>query len=76
MTGIPWVSFTGFIHPINLEPVDSVPRFAWGRFLEVGDSLKLPMSVQAHHALVDGIHAGRFYQTVQEYLNDPDHVLR
>jgi chloramphenicol O-acetyltransferase type A len=75
MMGIPWVSFTGFIHPINLDPVDSVPRFAWGRFFEEGDSLKMPMNVQAHHALVDGIHVGRFYQTVQEYLNDPDHVL-
>lgn len=75
MTGIPWVSFTGFIHPINLEPVDSVPRFAWGRFFGEGDSLKMPMNVQVHHALVDGVHVGRFFQTVQEYLNNPDHVL-
>ena len=75
MTGIPWVSFTGFIHPINLDPVDSVPRFSWGRFFEDGNSLKMPMNVQVHHALVDGIHVGRFYQTVQDFLNEPDHVL-
>ena len=75
MTAIPWVSFTSFIHPINLDPVDSVPRFAWGRFFEEGDSLKLPMNVQVHHALVDGVHVGRYFQTVQEYLNDPGHVL-
>ena len=75
MTGIPWVSFTGFVHPINFDPVDSIPRFAWGRFFDEGDSLKLPMNVQAHHALVDGIHVGRFFQTVQEYFNEPDRVL-
>jgi len=75
MTGIPWVSFTGFVHPINLDPVDSVPRFAWGRFFEEGDSLRMPVNVQVHHALVDGIHVGRFFQTIQEYLSDPDRVL-
>ena len=75
MTGIPWISFTGFTHPINLNPADSIPRFAWGRFFEEGNSLKMPMNVQAHHALIDGIHVGRFFQTVQEYLNDPDRVL-
>jgi chloramphenicol O-acetyltransferase type A len=75
MTGIPWVSFTGFIHPINLDPVDSVPRFAWGKFFQEGDSLKMPLGVQAHHALIDGIHVGRFYETVQDYLNNPDYVL-
>lgn len=75
MTGIPWVSFTGFVHPINLDPVDSVPRFAWGRFFQEGDTLKLPVNVQAHHGLVDGIHAGRFFQTVQEYLDNPGRIL-
>jgi chloramphenicol O-acetyltransferase len=28
-------------------------------------------NVQAHHALIDGIHAGRFYEKVQDYLSDP-----
>jgi chloramphenicol O-acetyltransferase type A len=75
MTGIPWVSFTSFTHPINLDPVDSVPRFAWGKFFPKGDSLKMPLAVQAHHALIDGIHLGRFYETVQDYLNNPEQVL-
>jgi chloramphenicol O-acetyltransferase len=30
-TAIPWVSFTSFAHPMNLQPADSIPRFAWGK---------------------------------------------
>ena len=75
MTAIPWVSFTSFMHPLLLNPADSVPRFAWGKFFEEGKSLKMPLSVQGHHALMDGLHVGRFYSEVQAYLDDPDSVL-
>ena len=75
MTAIPWVSFTSFMHPIHLHPADSVPRFAWGKYFEEGKCLKMPLSVQGHHALMDGIHIGRFYAEVQDYLYRPDSVL-
>ena len=75
MTGIPWVSFTSFVHPIHLHPVDSVPRFAWGKFFEEGKLLKMPLSVQVHHALMDGIHVGRFYTKMQDYLQEPEALL-
>ncbi len=75
MTAIPWVSFTSFMHPLDMYPVDSVPRFAWGKFFEEGKSLKMPLSVQAHHALLDGVHMGMFYAKVQDYLQHPDSVL-
>ncbi|MGD1993488.1 MAG: chloramphenicol acetyltransferase [Anaerolineae bacterium] len=75
MTAIPWVSFTSFMHPLHLSPVDSVPRFAWGRFFEEGGSLKMPLNAQAHHAVMDGLHMGRFYEKVQDYLDHPDPVL-
>jgi chloramphenicol O-acetyltransferase type A len=69
MTAIPWVSFTGFMHPMQLHPADSIPRFAWGKFFQEGDQLKMPLSVQGHHALLDGYHVGKFYQLVQDYFN-------
>ena len=75
MTAIPWVSFTSFMHPLDLNPADSVPRFAWGKFFEDGDSLKMPLSVQAHHAVMDGVHMGKFYAEIQDYLCQPQHVL-
>ena len=75
MSAIPWVSFTSFMHPIHLHPLDSVPRFAWGKFFKEGRFLKMPLSVQGHHAVMDGIHMGRFYIEVQNYLDQPQLVL-
>ncbi|WP_042355671.1 chloramphenicol acetyltransferase [Bacillus rubiinfantis] len=69
ITCIPWVSFTNILHPIHLSPADSVPRIAWGKFFEENGKIKLPVSVQAHHALVDGVHMGKFYLELQKWLN-------
>ena len=75
MTAIPWVSFTNFMHPLHLSPADSVPRFAWGKFFEEGEFLKMPLSVQGHHALMDGVHVGKYYTEVQDYLHHPGSIL-
>ena len=72
MTSIPWVSFTGFMHPVKLSPADSVPRFAWGKFREEGQKTVMPLSVQGHHALMDGLHAGLFYEEFQRLLDNPE----
>jgi chloramphenicol O-acetyltransferase type A len=75
MTAIPWVSFTAFLHPVRLQPADSVPRFAWGKFFQEGERLKMPLNVQGHHALIDGVHMGRFYAHVQDSLQRPEVTL-
>ena len=75
MTAIPWVSFTSFMHPLDLHPADSIPRFAWGKFFKDGKSVKMPLSVQGHHAVMDGLHVGRFYEEVQKYFDRPHTVL-
>lgn len=71
MTSIPWVSFTGLLHPIHMHPTDSVPRISWGKFFTDDGHLKLPLSVQAHHALMDGIHMARYFLQAQEWLDHP-----
>lgn len=72
LSSFPWVSFTGFQHAMHYHPVDSVPRFAWGRYFEENGKIKMPLAVQAHHALVDGIHTGRFFENVQELFAKPE----
>ena len=74
MTSIPWVSFTSFMHPLHLHPVDSVPRFAWGKFYKDGQAIRMPLSVQGHHALMDGLHMGKFYKIFQDLLEEPDYL--
>ena len=75
MTAIPWVSFTSFLHPMQLQPTDSIPRFVWGKFFEEGERLKMPLGVQGHHALIDGVHIGKFYVEAQGYLEQPETLL-
>lgn len=73
-TSIPWVSFTSFMHPLSF-PVDSIPRFAWGKCFKESTALKMPFSVQGHHALMDGVHAGRFFAAFQALLCEPESFL-
>ena len=76
MTSIPWVSFTAVQHPIHMHPADSVPRIAWGKVYEEQDRLLMPLSVQVHHALMDGLHVGRYFERVAQYLSDPEKLLQ
>ena len=71
ISSIPWVSFTSVTHPIQMNPVDSIPRITWGKYFEENGKIKLPLSVQAHHALVDGIHVGKYFNILQEILDNP-----
>ena len=76
MSSIPWVSFTSFMHPMKLMPGDSVPRFAWGKFREEGSKIVMPLSVQGHHALMDGLHLGLFYEEFQRLLDQPELLIK
>jgi len=75
MTSIPWVTFTSFQHPSPSRVGDSIPRFAWGKRQEVSGRLEMPLAVQGHHALMDGIHLGEFYGQVSEALQCPEDTL-
>ena len=51
ITSIPWVSFTSITHPIQMNPVDSIPRISWGKYFEENGKIKLPLSVQVTSCL-------------------------
>ena len=68
ITTVPWISFTNISHTISFNKDDSVPRLAWGKYFSNGDKIMMPFSVQAHHSFVDGVHMGRLFEALQEYL--------
>ena len=77
MTSIPWSRFTAMTHPVPLDPACSVPRIAWGKFQEDPDGrTRMPLNVQAHHAMIDGLHLGRFYARLQEILDGARELSR
>jgi chloramphenicol O-acetyltransferase type A len=74
-TTLPWISFTSFAHARNKGRGDSVPRIVFGKFSKVNDRLLLPLSLEVHHALMDGLHVGRFFTRFEESLADPTDIV-
>jgi len=72
ITSLPWVKFSSVSHPMRLDPCDSIPRIAWGKFFTENGKMKIPFSLQVHHALLDGFHAGQFFLNLEKLLNSPD----
>ena len=76
LSSIPWVSFTSVSHAMHFHPHDSVPRIIWGKYFASGEKTQMPLSIQAHHALVDGRHVGQFFDGMSEICSAPEkHVL-
>ena len=75
LTTFPWASFTQITHPVSINPPDSFPRITWGKYFEQGDQHFMPLSLFANHALVDGLHVGRFFEFVQTWMNQPEQLL-
>jgi chloramphenicol O-acetyltransferase type A len=74
-TTLPWFSFTSFAHARKRGRGDSVPRIAFGKFVQENGRTLLPFSVEVHHALMDGLHVGRYVNRLQEALSNPEDYL-
>ncbi len=68
---IPWVAFSSFAHARRQLPGDSVPKIVFGKHHEVAGRRQMPVSVEVHHALVDGLHVGRFLAAFAARLAAP-----
>ena len=74
-TTLPWVSFTSFSHARNWGREDSVPKISFGKFSHENDRTLMPFSVEVHHAVVDGLHVGRYIERMEEMLAQPELYL-
>lgn len=68
-TTLPWLRFTSFTNAITAN--DSIPRIAFGKCGGTAERTTMPMSIEVHHALVDGLDVGTFVQRFQEELGNP-----
>lgn len=68
---LPWIDMMSSSSEHFLNPDDAIPRIAWGKYIEDEDGkLSLGMSVDANHKLVDGYHIGKFYEKLQQMINN------
>ena len=67
-SSIPWVQFSGLTHARNLKIEDSIPKIVFGKVTEKNNRLVMPVSLNAHHALMDGLHAAQFFERFQNKM--------
>lgn len=67
---MPWVTYTHISHTNSGKKDNATPLFDWGKYYEKDGRVIMPVSVQAHHSFVDGIHIGQFVDKFQKYLNE------
>ena len=67
---LPWLHYTAMIQPVA-GGEESNPRITWGKFQEDHqERIQLPVTLLAHHALVDGIHIAMFYKNLEQQIRE------
>lgn len=65
---LPWFDLTALTNEHSDDRDDTIPRLAWGKYEEQDGRLKLHLSVEVNHRLIDGLHLGRFYEALCEEI--------
>ncbi len=68
ISSLPWLRYTALQQPTPV-PADSNPRITWGKYGMEGGRTSLPVTLLAHHALVDGVHIAAFYDALEAEMN-------
>lgn len=66
---LPWVRFTSFSNALDGNS-DSVPRVVFGKCVKDGKRWPMPVGVEVHHAVVDGLDVARFFENFESALAD------
>ena len=67
---MPWVTYTHISHTNSGKKDNATPLFDWGKYYEKDERVLIPISIQAHHSFVDGIHIGQFVDALQKFFNE------
>jgi chloramphenicol O-acetyltransferase type A len=68
-SSLPWIDFTSVSHASTFGIKDSAPRISFGKMTEVDGKRTMPLSIHVNHALVDGLHIGKYIACLQELLD-------
>lgn len=66
---MPWLSYSHISHTNSGNKDNATPLFDWGKYYEKDGKTVIPISVQAHHSFVDGIHIGQFADKLQKFFD-------
>ena len=69
---LPWLHFTNMNNARSGTPTDAIPKIVFGQYQPDGERLMMPVSIAVHHALMDGLHVGRYVEALSSYCATPD----
>jgi chloramphenicol O-acetyltransferase type A len=67
---LPWLRFSSFSNALPGKG-DSIPRIVFGQCTPIGARMMMPVAVEVHHALVDGLDVARFFDRFTAHLRRP-----
>lgn len=65
---MPWLDYTSINNALP-GPDDCIPRVSWGKIVDHGDRWDMAMTLEVHHALVDGQQVGAYFTNAQAALD-------
>jgi chloramphenicol O-acetyltransferase type A len=66
---MPWLDYTSINNALP-HADDCIPRVSWGKIVPEADGRqRMAMTIEVHHALVDGRQVGDFFAAVQAALD-------
>ncbi len=68
-SAIPWISFTGLQHARRFGGVDTIPKITFGKYFVENNNIRMPLSVEVNHSMMDGYHVGRYFEELQLLLD-------
>lgn len=72
---IPWITYSSFTATNESEYTFLFPMVTWGKYYEVNGRVKLPLTLQIHHAVADGYHCSLFFEAVEQIVSNPGQYL-
>ncbi len=69
-SALTWFNFSGHKEPLFGVKKESVPKLAFGKYVEKDTKLMMPVAIAVNHALVDGYHVGLFVEAYQKALDN------
>ncbi|MEM7718673.1 MAG: CatA-like O-acetyltransferase [Pseudomonadota bacterium] len=68
---MPWLDYTSLDNALP-GPDDCIPRVTWGKIVETATGYEMAMTLQVHHALVDGRQVAVFFSETEAALASLD----
>ena len=65
---MPWLDYTSINNALS-GPEDCIPRVTWGKIVQDAGKWRMAMTLEVHHALVDGAQVGAYFAATQAALD-------